>query len=206
MASEGASIVIVEDRDEGSASVEAALERHEHGAALMLCARQHGPAIGRLCMALLGSQADAEDAVQETLLAAHAAFGCSAAKVRCAPGCSASRGGCARDSSERSARAAPAGAAARRRRGRPMRPTPPPSASSRRGRARRWRRFMPSEREALILRYQRRAQLPRDGRAVRHRRGGGAQAGIPGPARLREALDARDGRQEHNDGSPGATG
>ena len=75
MASEGASIVIVEGRDEGSVSVEAALERHEHGAALMLCARQHGAAIGRLCMALVGSQADAEDLTQETLLAAHDAFG-----------------------------------------------------------------------------------------------------------------------------------
>lgn len=74
MASEGASIVIVEGRDEGSASVEAALQRHEHGAALMLCARQHGAALGRLCMALVGSQADAEDLTQETLLAAHDAF------------------------------------------------------------------------------------------------------------------------------------
>jgi RNA polymerase sigma-70 factor (ECF subfamily) len=74
MASEGATIVIVEGRDEGPGSVEAALQRHEHGAALMLCARQHGAAIGRLCMALVGSQADAEDLTQETLLAAHDAF------------------------------------------------------------------------------------------------------------------------------------
>ena len=42
--------------------------------ALTLCARRHGAALGRLCMALLGSQAEADDAVQETLLAAHAAF------------------------------------------------------------------------------------------------------------------------------------
>jgi RNA polymerase sigma-70 factor (ECF subfamily) len=74
MASEGATIAIVEGIDEGSVSVEAALRRHEHGAALMLCARQHGAAIGRLCMALVGSQADSEDLTQETLLAAHDAF------------------------------------------------------------------------------------------------------------------------------------
>jgi RNA polymerase sigma-70 factor (ECF subfamily) len=35
------------------------------------CAREHGATLGRLCMALLGSQADAEEAVQETLIAAH---------------------------------------------------------------------------------------------------------------------------------------
>ncbi len=39
--------------------------------AITLCAREHGTALGRLCMALLGSQPEAEEAVQETLLAAH---------------------------------------------------------------------------------------------------------------------------------------
>jgi len=42
--------------------------------ALTLCARHHGPAIGRLCMAITGSQAEADDLMQETLLAAHDAF------------------------------------------------------------------------------------------------------------------------------------
>jgi RNA polymerase sigma-70 factor (ECF subfamily) len=76
MASEGATIAILEPRDgdETSASIEAALKRRDHDAALALCARQHGAAIGRLCMALVGSQADAEDLTQETLLAAHDAF------------------------------------------------------------------------------------------------------------------------------------
>jgi len=74
MASEGATIAIVEPGEDRSASIEAALRRREHGAALTLCARQHGAAIGRLCMALVGSQADAEDLTQETLLAAHDAF------------------------------------------------------------------------------------------------------------------------------------
>ena len=73
MASEGATIVIV-DGDDTAASVEAALKRREPDAALALCVRQHGAAIGRLCMALVGSQADAEDLTQETLLAARDAF------------------------------------------------------------------------------------------------------------------------------------
>ena len=76
MATEGATIVMVDPGEEAdaSATIEAALRRREHGAALTLCARQHGPAIGRLCMAMVGSQADAEDLTQETLLAAHDAF------------------------------------------------------------------------------------------------------------------------------------
>jgi RNA polymerase sigma-70 factor, ECF subfamily len=46
--------------------------RHRDAAAA--CARTHHVALGRLCMALLGSQADAEEAVQETLLRAHHAM------------------------------------------------------------------------------------------------------------------------------------
>lgn len=42
-----------------------------HRDALAACARSHGAVLGRLCMALLGSQADADEAVQETLLRAH---------------------------------------------------------------------------------------------------------------------------------------
>lgn len=37
-------------------------------------AREHGPAMGRLCMAMLGSQAEAEECVQEALLAAYDAM------------------------------------------------------------------------------------------------------------------------------------
>jgi len=73
MATEGATIAMVEGADPAG-SVEAAIERREHDAALTLCVRQHGAAIGRLCMALVGSQADAEDLTQETLLAARDAF------------------------------------------------------------------------------------------------------------------------------------
>jgi RNA polymerase sigma-70 factor, ECF subfamily len=43
----------------------------DHRAAVARCAQEHGAAIGRLCMALVGSQPDAEEVLQETLLAAH---------------------------------------------------------------------------------------------------------------------------------------
>jgi RNA polymerase sigma-70 factor (ECF subfamily) len=46
--------------------------RHRDAAAE--CARAHHAVLGRLCMALLGSQADADEAVQETLLRAHRAM------------------------------------------------------------------------------------------------------------------------------------
>ncbi len=42
-----------------------------HREAVALAARNHGAAIGRLCMAMLGSQAEAEELAQETLIAAH---------------------------------------------------------------------------------------------------------------------------------------
>ena len=42
----------------------------DHRGAIGLCARYHGASIGRLCMAWLGSQAEAEEAAQETMLAA----------------------------------------------------------------------------------------------------------------------------------------
>jgi RNA polymerase sigma-70 factor (ECF subfamily) len=42
-----------------------------HREAVAACARDHGAVLGRLCMALLGSQADADEAAQETLLRAH---------------------------------------------------------------------------------------------------------------------------------------
>lgn len=49
----------------------ALLQQGSHREALAACAREHGPVLGRLCMALLGSQADADEATQETLLRAH---------------------------------------------------------------------------------------------------------------------------------------
>lgn len=46
--------------------------RHREAAAA--CAREHGAAVGRLCMALLGDPDDAAETVQETLIAAHDAM------------------------------------------------------------------------------------------------------------------------------------
>lgn len=51
-----------------------ALERGDERTALALCARHHGRAIGRVCMALVGSPGEVDDLVQETLLDAHAGF------------------------------------------------------------------------------------------------------------------------------------
>ena len=51
-----------------------ALDASDRRAALLLCARHYGATIGRLCMAMVGSQADAEDLTQETLLDAHEGF------------------------------------------------------------------------------------------------------------------------------------
>jgi RNA polymerase sigma-70 factor (ECF subfamily) len=54
--------------------IHAALDRGDARQALLLCAEQYGPAIGRLCMALLGSQSEAEDVAQETLVSAYQSF------------------------------------------------------------------------------------------------------------------------------------
>jgi RNA polymerase sigma-70 factor (ECF subfamily) len=57
------------------AAIVEAVRRGDHREALMLCARHHARSVGRLCMALLGSKSEADDALQDTLLAAHASFG-----------------------------------------------------------------------------------------------------------------------------------
>lgn len=46
----------------------------QHRDALSACVRDHAGVLGRLCMALLGSQSDADEATQETLLRAHRAM------------------------------------------------------------------------------------------------------------------------------------
>ena len=50
--------------------IAALIRAGRHREAAIECVRQHGPALGRLCMALTGCQADAEEAAQETLMAA----------------------------------------------------------------------------------------------------------------------------------------
>ncbi len=52
--------------------IAALIREGRHRDAVALCAREHGAALGRLCMALLGSQAEAEEVAQEVLIAAHA--------------------------------------------------------------------------------------------------------------------------------------
>ena len=52
-------------------AISAALDQGERRRALQLCARAYGDSIGRLCMAMLGSQADAEDVTQEVFIDAH---------------------------------------------------------------------------------------------------------------------------------------
>jgi RNA polymerase sigma-70 factor, ECF subfamily len=42
--------------------------------ALTLCAERYGSQMGRVCMAMLGSQAEAEEAAQEALLSAYQSF------------------------------------------------------------------------------------------------------------------------------------
>lgn len=54
--------------------IAARIREGAHRDAIAMCAREHGTSVGRLCMALLGSQAEAEEAAQETLIAAHGAM------------------------------------------------------------------------------------------------------------------------------------
>jgi RNA polymerase sigma-70 factor (ECF subfamily) len=50
------------------------IQAGEHREAITACIHHHGVSIGRLCMALLGDQAEAEETVQEALIAAHDSF------------------------------------------------------------------------------------------------------------------------------------
>jgi RNA polymerase sigma-70 factor, ECF subfamily len=51
-----------------------ALSRSDTRLALELCTARYGESIGRLCMAMLGTQGDADDVTQQTLLVAHQRF------------------------------------------------------------------------------------------------------------------------------------
>jgi RNA polymerase sigma-70 factor (ECF subfamily) len=124
-----------------------------HRDAIAACARQHGPVLGRLCMALLGSQADADEATQETLLRAHRgmatfrgdgsvkAWLCGIARHVCVHVLESRRRG--RDALERAGLALS------------DMPATEPFASRHRARAirRALDQLRPSEREALVLRY-----------------------------------------------------
>jgi RNA polymerase sigma-70 factor, ECF subfamily len=126
------------------------IQSGNHRDALAACARTHQLILGRLCMALLGAPADADEAVQETLLRAHR-------------GMAAYRG----EGSIKSwlcgiARHVCAHMLETRRRGRELLELVPPDATidgtfETRRQARALRdaldKLKPSEREALVLRY-----------------------------------------------------
>jgi RNA polymerase sigma-70 factor, ECF subfamily len=60
--------------DGADAAIADALSRGETRLALELCIARHGLSIGRLCMAMLGSQREADELTQQTLLVAHQRF------------------------------------------------------------------------------------------------------------------------------------
>jgi RNA polymerase sigma-70 factor, ECF subfamily len=62
-----------EDAGEGQ-SIDALVASGRHRDALAACARSYALPLGRLCMAFTGSQAESEELVQETLIAAFDAF------------------------------------------------------------------------------------------------------------------------------------
>lgn len=127
------------------------LQEGRHHDALAACVRTYGAVLGRLCMALLGSQADADEATQETLLRAHRGMatyrGEGSVKAWL---CGIARHVCAH-------------ALETRRRGRQiLEVVSPPDEADADGLARRQQarllrdalsRLKPTEREALVLRY-----------------------------------------------------
>jgi len=135
------------------AQIVAAIGRGRHRDALQLCAEHHGAAVGRLCMAMTGSQAEADDLTQDTLLAAHDAF--ANYRAEGSPRaflCGIARRMCARHLERR---------ASRESKLRLVDKPPPPVTTDdnliARERARTARAALsevrPTEREALVLRY-----------------------------------------------------
>jgi RNA polymerase sigma-70 factor (ECF subfamily) len=130
------------------------IQQGNYREALSQCSETHAALLGRLCMALLGSQSDAEEVVQETLLAAHRAMPSyrGEGSVR-AWLCGIARRQCARHMERQT----------RHKRHLHLVPEPqeqgsPESSMADKRRAQTVRaalaRLKPSEREALVLRYQ----------------------------------------------------
>jgi RNA polymerase sigma-70 factor (ECF subfamily) len=71
LAAKEATPLVSAPRPLDEAEILALLARGEARRAIALCARTIGPSIGRLCFAMLGEQAEADEALQETLLAAY---------------------------------------------------------------------------------------------------------------------------------------
>ena len=61
-------------RDDPDIVIKGAIARKQYRRALELLARHFGPRLGRLCLAIVGNQAEAEELVQEGLLAAMPEF------------------------------------------------------------------------------------------------------------------------------------
>jgi RNA polymerase sigma-70 factor (ECF subfamily) len=59
---------------EADRAILSAIRGGQRREALRLCARQHAACVGRLCMAMTGSAAEADDLTQDTLLAAYDGF------------------------------------------------------------------------------------------------------------------------------------
>jgi RNA polymerase sigma-70 factor, ECF subfamily len=74
MAPELARLPVGDSAVEEGATIERLIAEGKHREALGLCARRFAMPLGRLCMAFTGSQAESEELVQETLLAAFDAF------------------------------------------------------------------------------------------------------------------------------------
>jgi len=60
---------------DGADPIAVRIREGAHREAVTMCVREHGAALGRLCMAMLGNQAEAEETAQEVLIAAHGAMG-----------------------------------------------------------------------------------------------------------------------------------
>lgn len=71
---QAAALPAARSSDPADAALLEALSRGETRMALVLCAERHAASIGRSCMALLGSQQEADAVTEETLLAAHERF------------------------------------------------------------------------------------------------------------------------------------
>lgn len=144
---------LVGDASAGQQSLLDAIAAGNRRTALVLCTQLYGREIGRLCMAILGSQAEADDATQETLLAAHDSFehyrgdGSVLAWL-----CGIARRRCARHLERTAKRTARLHLVAP-----PEHSPPEEELAARRQQAERARSALsalrPSDREALILRY-----------------------------------------------------
>jgi RNA polymerase sigma-70 factor (ECF subfamily) len=171
-----------------------ALLRHDRRAALSLCARHHGAAVGRLCMALVGSQAEAEDLLQETLLAAHDGIDAFRAEGSIRAWLfSIVRRKCARHLERRTRQTSRL-----RLVHDANRPLPADDLMAARERAERARAALdavrPSEREAVLLRYQAGLSFREVGEALSIDEGAARKRVSRALARLREALDPRSDR------------